>query len=285
MYQQQVSRANPGCIVLLIDRSDSMKRTWAGSQQTLAHGAARAINNTIMELVLRAALEPDEDPRRYFDIGLFGYGLRPSLGGEGVESAFGSSLAKRGIVPLPEVAAHPLAVRREPSPDAGAPPSEMPVWVEAVHGWKTPMCGAMAVAGAHVFDWVNKHPHAFPPIVLNITDGLVTDEPHEGADLAGWAKRLSSIATSDGPTLLFNIYLSHEKLPTIWFPTSSAELPHPTGTVLFDISSELPAPMIENARGQNIDVQPGGRGMVMNADLAALTKFLAIGTTVEEENE
>ncbi|MBV9315753.1 MAG: VWA domain-containing protein [Pseudonocardia sp.] len=285
MYSEQVRRAKPGCIVLLIDRSDSMKRPWAGSRLTLAHGAARAINNTVMELILRATMEEDEEPRRYFDIGLFGYGVRPIQGGEGVESAFGGRLAQRGIVPLPEVAANPLAIRKEPSPDVGGLPSEMPVWVEPVNGQRTPMCQAMAVAGSHIYDWAQKHPDSFPPIVINITDGLVTDEPYEGADLAGWARRLANIATRDGATLLFNIYLSHEQAPTSWFPVTSAGLPRPVGTNLWDISSELPPPMVQNARDEGIDVQPGARGMVMNADLAALTKFLAIGTTVEEAND
>jgi hypothetical protein len=279
MYQKLITRANPGCIILLVDRSDSMNRPWTGSRLTLAQGAAQAINNNIEDLVLRCNIEPDEpEPRRYFDIGVFGYGKLTAKHGEGVESAFGGPLAGRGVVPVPEVANKPLAVRTEPSPDEGGLPITMPVWVEPVHGYRTPMCQALEVAGAHAFGWVGQHPHAFPPIVLNITDGVVTDEPHEGAGLADWAKRLTSIATSDGSALLFNIFLSNEKLPTVWFPTSPAGLPDPVGTRLWEISSELPAQLVEKARGQGLDVRPGARGMAMNADLAALGTFLYVGT-------
>ena len=45
MYEQSISRKRPGCIVFLLDRSDSMSRPWGGSRETLAQGAARAINS------------------------------------------------------------------------------------------------------------------------------------------------------------------------------------------------------------------------------------------------
>ena len=66
-----------------------------------------------------------------------------------------------------------------------------PVWVEPVHGYRTPMCQAVAVAGAHVYEWASAHPDSFPPIIINITDGMVTDSPYEGATLDEWAQRLS----------------------------------------------------------------------------------------------
>ena len=42
MYEQDVSRRNPGCVIFLVDRSDSMKAAWAGTGMTLAEGAALA---------------------------------------------------------------------------------------------------------------------------------------------------------------------------------------------------------------------------------------------------
>lgn len=280
MYQRPFSRSNPGCIVVLLDRSDSMDRPWGGNDLTLAHGAARAINKILLELCVTSTKEHGAAMRHYFDVGIFGYGLRPGLGEEGVESALTGPLTGRGIVPLPELALHPLSVRTEPSLDPGGAPSRIPVWVEPAHGYRTPMCEAIAVAGAHVYDWVSAHPESFPPIVVNITDGLVTDSPYEGADLAGWAKRLATIETSDGPTLLFNIFLSPGRAAASWFPVSPTALPEP-GPELFEISSVLPAPMIDNARAASVDVAPGARGLVFNADLAALVKFLEIGTRVD----
>jgi hypothetical protein len=278
MYDQPFSRETPGCIVILLDRSDSMKSSWAGSDATMAQGAARAINKILFELCVKSTKEPGAPLRHYFDIGIFGYGACPQSQSEGVESVFAGSLAGAGIVPLPDVAMNPLAVREEPSIDAQAPNSKVPVWIEPCHGYRTPMCQAIAVAGEHVYQWVDAHQRSFPPIVINITDGMVTDSPYDGADLTDWAKRLTTITTSDGQALLLNVFLSPGREAPRWFPASPRGLPAP-GPELFEISSPLPAKMVDNARSAQIDdVGPGARGLLFNADLNMLVKFLEIGT-------
>ena len=40
----------------------------------------------------------------------------------------------------------------------------------------------------------------------------------------------------------------------------------------------MPQPMIDNARSARIDITPGARGLVFNADLGMLVTFLQIGT-------
>jgi hypothetical protein len=277
VYQQTFSRATPGCVVFLIDRSDSMQQQWAGSGLTLAQGAARAINKILLELCVKSTKEQGGALRTYFYVGIFGYGLCPSTGGEGVESALPGPLAARGIVPLPELADHPLAVREEPSIDAMSVPSRVPVWVEPAHGFRTPMCQAIATAGAYIYDWANAFPDSPAPIVVQCTDGRCTDSPYEGADLEMWAKRLTTIETSDGQTLLLNVFLSPSPAPGVWFPQTDVGLPQP-GPEMLAISSPLPQRMIDNARSAQINVSPGARGLVFNADLAMLVKFLEIGT-------
>ncbi|MDQ2738434.1 MAG: VWA domain-containing protein, partial [Actinomycetota bacterium] len=218
--------------------------------------------------------------RLYFFTGAFGYGVRVSDGREGVEPIFGGQLAGRGIVPLPEVAVNPLALRQESMVDAVATRPRMPVWIEAAHGYRTPMCEAISVAGEHAYQWTQQFPNSFPPIVINITDGMVTDSPFGDADLTTWASRLTGVATNDGPALLLNVFLSSSQERPIWFPESPYGLPDP-GPSLFSISSPLPAPMIENAQSQGVGVSPGARGLAFNADLAMLIKFLEIGTRVD----
>jgi hypothetical protein len=190
-------------------------------------------------------------------------------------------LAGHALVPLTLLADNPIAVREAPSIDAGMGTVRIPIWVEPVHGYRTPMCEAIAVAGAHVLDWAGQHPNSFPPIVINITDGMVTDSPHDGADLDEWAKRLTTIETYDGTTLLFNIFLSPSPGYGVLFPVSPAGLPEP-GPELFSISSSLPQPMINNAHAAQVPVEPGARALGFNADLAMLLKFLGIGTRVAE---
>jgi hypothetical protein len=280
MYEQSISRKRPGCIVFLLDRSDSMSRPWGGSSETLAQGAAKAINGILMELCLRAQ-KGQGLSYHYFDVGIFGYGVRPMVGGEGVESAFGGLLANRPLVSIPEIRDNPIAVRDVVSPDAGGTTVRMPVWVEPMYGYRTPMCQAMAVAGQHVYEWTESHPESFPPIIINITDGFVTDDPYDGASLKDWAQRLSHLATQDGEALLFNIFVAPESSGKIVFPASSAGLPDP-GPALFELSSVLPDPMIRSATNAGISPVPGSRGFAFNvSDSTLLVKILEIGTRVE----
>jgi hypothetical protein len=279
VYEQALSRRNPGCIIFLIDRSDSMKSPWAGTGMTMAQGAALAINRILLELCIMSTKEAGGAMRSYFYIGCYGYGLCPSHGGEGVESALPGGLAVRGIVPLPELAANPIAIRDELSVDPTQGSSRAPKWVAAHHGWRTPMCEAFALVGAHIYEWAAAFTASFPPIICHLTDGMVTDSPYEGADLAEWASRLTSIRTSDGPALLLNIFLSPSTARVVSYPASADGLPDP-GPALFAISSPLPGPMIINARAANIPVAEGARGFVFNADLSSLLSFLEIGTRI-----
>jgi hypothetical protein len=280
MYTQRITRKDPGCVVLLLDRSDSMKVPWGkDGRMSLAQGATLAINNLLFDLCVKATAEAGGSVKHHFDIGIFGYGACPVAQTEGVESAFGGALAGQAIVGLPHVAANNIGLRETPSVDQMSVASKMPVWIEPVHGYRTPMCEAIAVAGAHVHDWTTAHPNSFPPIVINITDGMVTDSPYEGADLQGWAQRLSTIATSDGPALLFNIFLSPSSAQPLLLPPTANGLPDP-GPDLFEISSPLPPKMVATAQAYGAPVQPGARGFAFNADFATLVKFLDIGTQV-----
>jgi hypothetical protein len=278
MYDQSISRKRPGCIVFLLDRSDSMKRSWGGGGETLAQGAAAAINGILMELCLRAQKGAGIS-YHYFDVGIFGYGIMPLAGGEGVEPAFGGALANRTLVPIGEIRDNPLGFQQVPSVDLGAT-VEMPVWIAPTHGYRTPMCEAIAVAGEHVYNWTQQHSDSFPPIIINITDGIVTDDPYDGASLWDWAKRLTTIGTQDGDALLFNIFVAPEGASQSVFPASSVGLPDP-GPVLFEISSPLPDQMVRNSMSVGLPTVPGSRGFAYNVtDSAMLVKILEIGTRV-----
>ena len=280
VYEQPISRKNRGCIVFLLDRSDSMKQTWGASQQTLAEGAASAVNDILFELCLRSQVEPGK-ARYYFDVGIFGYGIKPGSQEEGVAPAFDGVLAGKMLVPLPDLRSNPIAFREVPSEDLGGPPSKLPIWVRPMHGRQTPMCQAIAVAGAHVYDWAAVNPNSFPPIVINITDGMVTDNPYQGANLDQWGERLTSIATNDGNTLLFNIFISPATgAAGLLFPASSSGLPFP-GPELFKISSPLPERMVTSARSHSVPAQPGARGFGFNANSQMLVKFLEVGTRLD----
>ena len=152
-----------------------------------------------------------------------------------------------------------------------------PVWFEPCAVYSTPTCAAFEFAGALVSRWIREHPDSFPPIVVNITDGAVTDQGSDGHGFAVWAERLRGLHTSDGNVIFLNALLAAERVEPTFFPASADGLP-PVGAELFAASSELPQPMIGMARELGMHVPTGARGLVCNADLASIVNFLQIGT-------
>jgi hypothetical protein len=138
VYTKPISRKDPGCIVFLLDRSDSMGSLWGSSGWTLAEGATKAVNDIIFELCLRSQVEPGK-ARYYFDIGIFGYGVRAHTLEQGVESAFEGVLAGQPMVSLPELRNNPIDKYEVPSADGGGQ-VRTPMWVRPRHGEQTPMC-------------------------------------------------------------------------------------------------------------------------------------------------
>lgn len=279
-YTAEISRANPGCLIFLIDQSSSMDdpigrapggdRADADTPLRKADVVADALNRLLFELSVRCAKE--EGVRDYFHIAVLGYGstVRPALSGP---------LAGRELVPLSEIVAHPArfdARVKKTSDGAGglvARTIEFPVWVEPIASGGTPMCQALGSAAALVRGWVDDHPDGFPPIVLNLTDGESTD-----GNPAEPATRLRYHVTGDGEALLFNLHISSNRADPIEFPGPNDPLPDQYARLLSTMSSELPPGMRAYATEQGHDVTDAARGFVFNADLSAVVQFLDLGT-------
>lgn len=278
MYDQHIDRSHPGCIVVLVDQSGSMREVVPdGTGRSKAEALAEAINSLLYELCLRSIKDGSEGPRHYYDVAVLGYG------GAGVGSAFGGALAGRTLVPIVDVANHPLRVEERIGPtvgsgSTGAPRgARMPVWIDPVAAGGTPMSAALDAAGATVAPWVQAHPQSFPPIVVNVSDGAATD-----GDPMVWAQRIRSLATVDGPVLLFNLNLSARGDQPLFFPSTADALPNDHARALFEMSSPLPPHMCQLAGAQGLLVRTGARGYVFNADVDALVRFLQIGTVTAQ---
>ena len=71
-YDMQIDRANPGCIVFLVDLSNSMLDGIAGTPRAKMDTVSTAINRFFQELITSCE-KGEEKPRNYFDVGLIGY--------------------------------------------------------------------------------------------------------------------------------------------------------------------------------------------------------------------
>jgi hypothetical protein len=115
--------------------------------------------------------------------------------------------------------------------------------------------------------------------VINITDGLAND----GNPLKP-AEQLRGLSSSDGNVLLFNLHISEKAGASIEFPDNEANLPDKYARLLFRMSSPLPRPMWDEARAAHVNVTPTTRGFAFNAELAAVVRFLNIGTQINPLN-
>ena len=272
-YSAQITRTNPACILFLIDQSQSMGEPCVdGNPQTKAQMVADAINRLLQNVVLRSAKA--DGVRDYFRVGVLGYG-------KGIKAGLGGSAPFEVLVPVSRVGDFPLRVEtRTRMVHDGAcglveQTVKMPVWFDPEANGNTPMCEAFAAAGLAVKGFIDEFPNAYPPIVLNLTDGMPSDgNPQQHA------RTIRNMATSDGNALVFNLLLSQNAVAPDYFPATEDFLLDNCAKLLFRMSSRLPSKLWEVARAEGHDVQPDARGVVINADPTAVVRFLDIGTRV-----
>lgn len=272
-YQAEISRANPSCIVILIDQSGSMEDPFgqgtAGKRK--ADGVADAVNRLLQNLVIKCA--KSEGIRDYYYVGVLGYGER------GVGSAFAGVLSGREVVPISEIANNPARVeQRTKKVDDGAggiieQKIKFPIWIDPIYKGGTPMCESLRQARKIVTDWIRQHPGCFPPIVINITDGEATD-----GDAEVPAEDLKRLSSEDGHVLLFNLHISSSNHAPIEFPEGEHILPDDYAKLLYRMSSQLPDYMWTMVQEEGIIISEHPRGFVFNADLVSVIRFLNIGT-------
>ena len=275
-YTADISRANPACFLFLLDQSGSMEQALSGQPGfRKMDQAAIALNGILNALSLRCS--QGMDVRDYFHIGVIGYNtdntgaptVRSALQGTSSESPF---LLVSQVVELAEVEDRQV---KEPDGAGGLVEvtRKVPIWFRPHAEYGTPMCEALGIAAASLRTWTGEHPDSFPPIVINISDGMATDgEPQAQAD------EIMGLSTSDGNTLLFNIHLSETAAVPIQYPDNEDGLPDEHSRTLFRMSSPLPESSRAMAVTLDLSVNENSRGFVFNANMESLVQFLDIGT-------
>jgi hypothetical protein len=279
MYSREISRQYRGLFIFLLDQSFSMEEPLGNSQNRKMDELALAINGWLQNMVIRST--GSEGVKNYMDIAVIGY--RTDMEANAIiESPLAEVLKDRLLVPINEIADHPIRIDKkqrqildDETGELMQTEVEVPVWVEAFAEGGTPMCSALYKAHELASQWIESNSDSFPPVVIHITDG----ESQEGDPLP-YAEPLKDLETSDGNVLLFNCHLSMTPADSFLFPSSEEILPDDLARVLFRMSSPLPEPMAKRALAEGFELQPGARGMAFNADMVALIKFLDMGTRV-----
>jgi hypothetical protein len=272
-YSAEISRKNPTCIMFLLDQSYSMNDAFAGEAGSRkADAAAEAINDLLLRLILRCTKGVGE-PRNYFDVGVIGYGAARGFG-----PSLGGALKGSALVSISKLADNPLRVekRMEKKSDGSGGqvevPRKFPVWFDPVAEANTPMAEAMQYAHKVLKRWVAENTQSFPPLVINITDGMPNADPTAAAGA------LTGLSVNDGNILLYNLHLSSLPQEPILFPAESSGLPDEFARMLFGISSVFPEKIRQEFENDGYRLDRSARGFVFNSNPEAMIRFLDIGT-------
>jgi hypothetical protein len=209
----------------------------AQPEKPKADGVADGINRLLQNLVLKCA--KGDGIRDYFHGGVIGYGGR-------VVWALAGNLAGQKLVPISVLATNPLKVEERTGKVSDGSSGlveqtfKFPVWFQSVAGGRTPRCQAITEANQAIAAFIGRFPKAFPPLVINISDGKATDGNPELP-----AEQLRKLASSDGNVSMFNAHLSSTPTRPIEFPSQESLLPDPDAGVLFRMSSILPLKLRE----------------------------------------
>jgi hypothetical protein len=282
-YSAEISRRNPTCFLFLIDQSGSMSEPFGNNPNIRkADGVADALNRCLAELVSRAT-KGDEILDRYF-VGIIGYGAD-------VGFTLGGTLQSGELLPISQIAMNPLRVERRDKTiydGAGGLTTytvNFPIWFEPKAEGPTPMFEALELAYRALEAFVQRYPNAYPPVVMNLTDGQPTDEsgrttPRVSQQVESSAQRIRNLQTTDGQVLLFNLHISASRGAAIWFPDNESVLPDEYARLMFRMSSVMPGPLIAAAK-KMLPEQPiseAARGFIYQGDLESVIRFFDIGT-------
>lgn len=281
-YKQAWGGAHPGCLILLLDQSGSMSDPFgnaqAGAGKRKCDMVATVLNGFLNELIVTNTIAQKDgttEVRPRADVAVVGYE------GNFVGSVLSELFYGRNFISLPELQMNPLSIEtrhKKEIDDVGMEieiPVQFPIWVKPKAGGGTPMCAALRQARDLAQQWAMTHPDNYPPVIINVTDGMAND-----GDPAEAAREISEVSTTDGQALLFNVHLTDISSAPIAYPASELELPNDHYALkLFGMSSLIP----ETSRTLlqsllNRPVSPGAHGLIFNGDAASVRQMFVFAS-------
>lgn len=248
-----------------------MGNEWRGTGQTLAYGSAKAVNSVLAEVAARCKKGEEISPR--VRVGLFGYSEPNQIPKVDWASANTSPEAD-GLMCISTI-----GTVNDEVYDA-AEEKFIPWVVHEDFGGGTPMMLAFHEVLGVAEAFAQNHPTSFPPIIINVTDGMPTDMDTQ--DIPNEVHPLSSIATADGQALICNVHLSETQEAPAFLPASEDALPDEYSKNLFRASSVVPEAManVGRERIKGIEIPENARLFAYNADPTLLVQLLTLASSV-----
>ena len=268
---------SPGCVILLIDESAAMDSAVQEDplelgQEPKSKGVSTA--NAINSLLKQLGAGPE------FDVALVGYGS-DEAGGSVADVRWSGPLAGREFVSTKELAANPVTVetrqRRLPDPASftgfRTEPVEVPVWYQPKTGGTAPQVLAFQKCKELLERWsrsAGSNPGA--PLVIHLfAAGSGDGNPTKAID------EVKSLDLGGRQPLVFQAHFSTAKAvpPTLYTSNRTFLAPGPSRD-LFERCSMLTQDLIADLKTARIIVGTNARGMVFNAKLIDIVRFLSL---------
>ena len=288
MYDAKITSAEPTLLVILLDQSSSMDTTLVetrGERFSIARMAKYVVDEFLYEAFNKCIREDELKP--YLDIAVIGYAL-------GLRSAVPKIPFEQfpfGVITLEGT--HTAENPRNPD-DTSAVRKPRYEWLtERAHG-DTPMLAAFTKAREIIEKWLPDHKTSLPPVVINISDGMPSDDSDiremleynacfgdlSQTSLMAEAVKIRDTGTENGKCLICNCHVSSLSMTQILYPSSSEESVRadPMSELMFQMSSIIPESMYKLGKKLGLPLKPGSRFFVFNADVNTLIKFMKFGT-------
>ncbi len=270
-YVTPINTSKPGCFLFLVDQSGSTKAPVKATGVPLAEEIARVLNEFISTLLARCSGGGFIKDRVHTGIlGYFGDDEVRSL----LPGGLGGDIVKISALQTTYLGMKDVRIETVVDGKSEILTESQCYWIEPKCGGRTPMNRALRRAKSLVADWIDAHNDSYPPLVVNITDGVPTD----GKDLTAAAAEVTQLKTEDGGVLLLNVHLTPEFSTPLLCPSTDAGLPDDYAKMLWRISSPLPESMQSVAPDFGLTLTDGSRGMAFNASISDLVRVLDFGS-------
>jgi hypothetical protein len=283
-YTAYITRKTPSAFVFLIDQSGSMAESITdsnGQNTTKSKWLALAVNKIINDIADRCI--KGSEIRDYFEVAIIGYGGESS---EKANFAWQGKLKGKTWVKIHELVESFLYEKEDQIEEnirgrIITKTTKMKYWIEPIAKTLTPMNAAFELAADLLEEWIVRHQNMdiYPPTVINITDGELTDAPFN--TVLKTASRIKNLHTIDGNVLLLNLHIASSDDDPVYFPNTKDSLPeNEFAHLLFDMSSDLPE-VFQNeiAKFKMLDRQGSFTGMAFNGTMDKIIQIMNIGTS------
>jgi hypothetical protein len=290
IIENRITRKNPCAVVILLDQSGSMGRSYINSKQEskkISEEVTEAINYFFEHLIFRST--SGNEIRDYFTFLLIGYGNEEKE--DYASFVWEGNLKGRDWVTVKELSENIIETTSKIETkvhhwgEQYEEKTTKKIWINPkADGKNTPMLSALKLCKNKLEEFIATRSDNFPPIVFNLTDGLPTDL-NDLNELVEICSEIKNIDTSFGNTIIFNCLLSSLNENRIFLPRISEIESIESNKYqesLFESSSILPDFILEEAYKMFKDEKFNGsepiKSVVLNVEPSRLTQLLKIGT-------